>query len=446
MSVVLSVEDVGPCRKQLKIEVPAPAVAAETERVVGEYRRRARLPGFRAGKVPANLVRSRFKKEIEQEVVERLVPRYWHQAEAEQKLDPLLPPELQDVDLSLGESMTFTAIVETRPAVALGDYKQLQLPDPPVEASDEEVDRQLEELRRRAGEWKKVARPASRGDRVVAEIVETGGEPEKTSFEVGDERVWEELSLAATGLTPGQSSTFRRRGAEGEEAKEYKVKVDTVEDLEPAALDDELAKKVSRFQTLGELRSGVQQMVRDAKRRERGRQRENALLQQLRERHPLTLPEGVVQQEMETMVREYAHQLSHQGIDVEHADIDWGALGERARPDAERVVHSRLLLDAIAEAEGVAVPEERLEALLAEIARDRKSTPLAVRRELDSSGRLAGLRRQLRRQETVRRLLGDEDAGVSSESPVHGHDHTHDRPHDHDHEHDHEHHGHSHEE
>ena len=437
MSVVLSVEDVGPCRKQLKIEVPGPAVAAETERVVGEYRKRARLPGFRVGKVPTNIVRSRFKKEIEQDVVERLVPRYWHQAEAEQKLDPLLPPELGEVDLNLGESMTFTATVETRPEISLGNYQDVPLPDPSTEATSEEVDKQLEDLRRRAGEWKKVERPAGRGDRVVAEVNEGEGEPQKTSFEVGNERVWEELSLAATGLAPGQSSTFRRRAGEGEEAKEYKAKVESVEELELAPLDDELAKKVSKFQTLPELRSAVETMIADAKKRERARQRENALLQALRERHPLQLPEGVVQQEMETMVREYAHQLAHQGVDLEKAEIDWGALGERARPDAERIVHSRLLLDAIAEAESIAVSEERLEALLAEIARERKSTPLAVRRDLDSSGRLASLRRQLRRQATVRHLLG-EDAGLESglaEPHVHDHDHDHDHEH-HDHDHD----------
>jgi trigger factor len=442
MSVVLSVEDVGPCRKQLKIEVPAPAVAAETERVIAEYRKRARLPGFRPGKVPANIVRQRFKKEIEQDVVERLVPRYWHQAEAEQKIDPLLPPELQDVDLALGESMTFTAVVETRPEIALGDYKDLNLPDPPVEAGSEEVDEQLEQLRRRAGEWKKVERPAAARDRVVATVAEEKGEPQKTSFEVGDERVWTELSEAVTGLASGGSFTFRRRPAEGQEPKEHTVAVESVEELEPAPLDDSLAKKVSRFETLGELRSAVEKMIVDAKRRERGRQRESALLQQLRDRHPLALPEGVVQQEMETMVREYAHGLSHQGVDVEKANIDWGALGERARPDAERIVHSRLLLDAIAEAEGIAVPEERLEALLAEIARDRKSTPLAVRRELDSSGRLTGLRRQLRRQETVRRLLGDEDPGKEPgvESLAAG-----ELAHHHHHEHGHEHHHHEHE-
>src|SRR5262249_4444960 len=154
----------------------------------------------------------------------------------------------------------------------------------------------------------------------------------------------------------------------------------------------------------------VTESLRQARRRERRRQRENALLQQLRERHPLKLPEGVVQQETETMVREYAHQLSHQGVDVEKAGIDWGEMAESARPAAERIVHSRLLLDAIAERDAIEVPEERLEALLTEIARDRKTTPLAVRRDLDQSGRLASLRRQMRRTATVSRLLGEEDA------------------------------------
>jgi trigger factor len=444
MSVILSVEDVGPCRKQLKIEVPAPAVAAETERVIGEFRKRAKLPGFRPGKVPGNIVRQRFKKEIEQEVVERLVPRYWHQAEAEQKLDPLLAPELQDVDLTLGEAMTFTAVVETRPEIDLGEgYRNLQLPDVPVEPTEEEIERQMEELRKRVGTWKAVERPAGRGDRVAVEITEGSGEPQKTSFEVGDERIWEELSLAVTGLAPNQQSSFRRRAAEGEEPKDYKVRVDTIEELELAPADDELAKKVSRFQTLAELREAVVESLRRARRRERRRQRENAMLQQLRDRHPLTLPEGVVQQETENMVREYAHQLAHQGVDIENVGIDWAELAERARPDAQRMVHSRLLLDALAEREGVEVPEEKLEALLADIARERKSTPLSVRRELDQSGRLASLRRQLRRSEAVTRIIGDEDEGelqsaaAAHQHEHHHHDHEHGHAHDHDHEHEH---------
>lgn len=451
MSVVVSVEDVGPCRKQVKIAVPPAAVAAETERVIKSFAKDARLPGFRKGKVPPSLVRQRFRQEIEQELVDRLVPRYWRQAEAEQRLDPLLPPELGEVDLAVGEAMTFTAIVETRPEIALGDYRDFSLPDPVVEPSDEEVERQLADLQRRVAPWKPVERAASRGDRVTAEVTEEGGEPQKTMFEVGDERVWEELSLAATGLSAGQSSTFRRRAGEGEEAKEYRVKVEAVEEQELPPLDDAFAEAVSRFATFAELRAAVVDNLRAAHRRERRRQREGAMLAQLRERHPLALPEGLVQQETESMVREYAHQLAHQGVDLDKARIDWGALAEQVRPEAERVVHAGLLLDAVADAESVEVPEEQLEGLLAEIARDRKTSALAVRRELDSNGRLQRLRRQLRRQRTASRLLGEEEASVAPELPAaaageegeaqeHAHDHAHD--HDHDHEH---HHGHHHE-
>jgi FKBP-type peptidyl-prolyl cis-trans isomerase (trigger factor) len=120
--------------------------------------------------------------------------------------------------------------------------------------------------------------------------------------------------------------------------------------------------------------------------------------------------------------------------------IDWAALAEQARPEAERVVHAGLLLDAVADAEGIEVPEERLERLLAEIARDRKTTTLQVRRDLDAAGRLTGLRRQLRRQATTSRLLGEEaePAGLQSDAHEHSH-HDHDHAHGHDHEHDHEH-------
>jgi trigger factor len=98
MSVVLSVEDVGPCRKQLTIEIPAPAVEAESARVLREYGAKAKIPGFRQGKVPSGVVRRHFGKEIDQEVIERLVPRYWRQAQAEAELEPLMSPDVDSVD------------------------------------------------------------------------------------------------------------------------------------------------------------------------------------------------------------------------------------------------------------------------------------------------------------------------------------------------------------
>ncbi len=113
MSVVVSMEEVGPCRQRLRIEVPLPAVEAEHERVVSEYGRQAKIPGFRKGKVPIQVVRKRFREDIEREVVERLVPRYWRQAEQEKQLDALDSPSVGDVEYAMGEPLRFTATVDS---------------------------------------------------------------------------------------------------------------------------------------------------------------------------------------------------------------------------------------------------------------------------------------------------------------------------------------------
>src|SRR3984893_15743346 len=180
MSVVVSLQDVGPCRKQLTVEVPAPAVEAETQRVVREFGQRVRIPGFRRGKVPSELVRRRFAKDIEREVIDRLLPRYWRQAQAESEIEPLLPPEVDEVrDLEPGGPLTFVATVETRPKVELGNIHDFQLPDPEIEPGELDVDKALDDLRVRFGEGVPVEPPAARGDLVNAQIVELPELPEK---------------------------------------------------------------------------------------------------------------------------------------------------------------------------------------------------------------------------------------------------------------------------
>src|SRR6185369_3973931 len=170
---VVSIEDVGPCKKQVKVEVPAPEVQAEMDRVVREYGQRVKIPGFRKGKVPQELVRRRYQKDIDQEVVERLLPKYWQKAQAESAIDPLLPPEVDEVqDLTPGSPLTFTASVEARPQIELRNITDFNLPDPPVDPGTMDVDDTLEDLRKQASDWVPVERPAAQGDLVEAEIFE----------------------------------------------------------------------------------------------------------------------------------------------------------------------------------------------------------------------------------------------------------------------------------
>lgn len=149
--------------------------------------------------------------------------------------------------------------------------------------------------------------------------------------------------------------------------------------------------------------------------RERRRQREQALLSQLIERHPLELPQGVVQHESEGMLREYAENLASRGVDLERSPIDWQGMLGQLKPQAERRVHSRLLLDAIAGEKGVAVSEEEFEAALAGFARAQGRSTLAVRQSLDQNGQLAWVRLQLRREKTLDLLLSDD--AVATDAP-----------------------------
>ena len=415
MSVVLSIEDVGPCRKQLKVEVPAPAVEAESRRVVEEYRKHAKLPGFRQGKVPTELVKKKFQKEIEQDVVERLLPRYWKQAEAESELDPLLPPSVDEVDFQPGEALTFVASVEIRPEIELGNLEEFELPELETEPTEEEIEQAVEDMRRAVAEWVTADRPAASGDLVAGKLTqldpETGdpGVEKPFSFEVGDPQVWEELTLEVTGKQADQEAEFVRQEGEGDDAvsRSFRLMVEAVRERDLPDLDDALAARFGEYSDLAALRQGARGELRRGKESERRQQRERAMLDQLLARNPLALPQGVVDSEIEGMLKEYAQSLAGQGVDLEKVDLDWQGMAEQIRPQAERRVHARLVLDAVTSLEAIEVGEEDFEAALAAIGRAQRRSAVSVRQALDRSGNLAGFRAQLGREKAIKRLLGE---------------------------------------
>ena len=452
MSVVTQIEEAGPCRLKVTIEVPAPAVEAELGRVVKDFRGQVNIPGFRRGKVPVSVIHRRFKKEIEGEVAERLLPRYWKQAEAEKDLDPLLPPTVEELTIEAGEPMTVVAVVETRPEIALGDIETFDLPEENADATEPEIDEALADLRKSMADWETVERASAQGDMVwgtavrtvtsgpttesddSAESEDTGAEdaggPEERPIhvEIGGDNVPEELSLALTGKKAGQTATFET--SEGpEDAKEevhYAIEVIEVKEQKLPELDDEFASNFGEFDSMDKLREAMTQNITAKKTQELRQRRRKALLEQLRERHELSLPEGVVQQETERMMREMLEHMSSQGADLENANLDFARMAEGLRPQAQMRVHDRLLLDAIAKDKTLRLDESRFEELLAAIAEDQGTNSLAVRQRLAEDGRLEALRSQLLRDQTVAHLLGEDEeeeaADDSSDSDVEGSD------------------------
>ena len=144
------------------------------------------------------------------------------------------------------------------------------------------------------------------------------------------------------------------------------------------------------------------------------------MLDQLLARHPLELPQGVVDSEIEGMLKEYAQSLAGQGVDLEKAELDWQGMAEQIRPQAERRVHARLLLDAVTSQEKIEVDEEDFETALASIGKAQGQSAVRVRKALDRSGNLAGFRAQLGREKAIKRLLGDEGEETVEQTPEAG--------------------------
>lgn len=451
MTVVVSNQETGPWRRELRLEVPAEQVDQAIGRVAQEYARHAKIPGFRPGKVPRQVILQRFRSEIEEEVKEHLVPRAWEAVQETEELQPLVPPQLAEIgDLAPGAPLTMTVVVEVRPDIELGDVESFTLPEPPTEPTDEEIDQALDELRKERSSWATVERAATPGDQAVVEVreiteeaaegdEETGETPAQTiEIEIGDDRVWEELSDAVTGLAAGESAEFSRDEEqpaeaaadadeddedEGEPADEdteaeaaatrtvtrrFKLEVKEVKERELPELDDAFAGEVADFETVDEMRQAVADHIERQKEDHRRRERENALLDQLRERHPLTLPEGAVRAEVEDMLQEYARSLAQQGVDVENADLDWQSMGEQIRPAAEKKLHARLILDAIAKEKEVEVDPQRVYALVHQIAQQQGEDPSKVFETFSRDGRLGQIHADMVRARTVRILLGDE--------------------------------------
>ena len=439
MSVVVSRREVGVCRQEFEIEVPASEVDAEYLRVARDYRRRARIDGFRKGKAPLDLVRQRFAGSIGEDVSERLAPKYWQRASEEDGVHAMLPPSVAPVLAAPGQPLRFTVTVDVEPEVEIGDSRSFELPQPETEPSEAEVDELLEQVRLQRSTWVPVDRAAARGDRVRGRIHRSalpGYAPEAAAeehdhdhdhghdhdhdhdqrgpathdidLELGDERAWPELTDNLTGLSAGQKADFERTETDEdvERQRGYEIEVEEVLERKLPDVDDDWASSLAAtIETVDDLRRQLSEQVQAQKTEQAGQQRTDALLDQLRERYPVTLPEAVVERETIQMARSYANNLARQGFDFERQQLPWEQLMEEIRPQAEKRAHSSFLLDRIACDDGVEATAEDLERALEIMARARNTNRGRLRRELERDGGLEMLRVELRRDRTVQTLL-----------------------------------------
>jgi trigger factor len=406
--------DVSETRKNLVVEIESSTVDAEIDRVARDYTKAARIPGFRPGKVPARVVKQRFRSQILHDVVHELVPRAVDDALRERGLEPLDTPDIRDVVVEEGQPLKFTATFDTVPSFDLQPYVSLQLRRPQATLQEGAVNETLQSLRERAARFEVVeARPVERGDTVVVDLVrEAGTEPPDThqdvTIEIGAAANPPGFDDEVIGTTVGETKRFEVRYPDDYEMKElagsavnYTVTVKGLKRRVVPDLDDEFARDLGEFDTLAALRARVEQdLTREAEQKAE-RDARGDLLKQLAGWVTFTVPESLIERELDRRIEDFARRLMEQGVDPRKADIDWAAFRQAQQEPARDSVASALVLDEVAQREGLTVSEAEIEAELSRFGERTGRTTAAVRAQLEKDGGISRLATGLRREKAV---------------------------------------------
>jgi trigger factor len=402
----------------LQVEETPEVVTKAWEQAFDRVRREAKLPGFRKGKVPRSMIKLHFADDVRQEVARRLIPDVYRQALAESRIEPVEEPDLQEVTLEENAALKFAAVVEVKPAITLGTYTGLAVEHTPKPFAESEVDEALVALQEQHAEYRSVERAADPGDLVIVDYTLTpeGQEPRSETgygFIVGSGNVLPELEEAVIGLAAGGSRPARVRFPDDHRSEALRgtaadatVTVTEVKEKVLPALDDEFAKTVGgSFETLEALRAEIRTGLQARREAENRRALETAVLDAVMAGHDFEVPEALILRQVGHQIEHAREHMRRQGVDPDRVPWDYKKLLEDLRPGAQKAVKRALLIEAIAEKEGLAAADADVEAEVERVAQASQRPAPAVRRMLEQSGDLEGIRHSLDERRTIDFLI-----------------------------------------
>ena len=427
-------------RKSLTFEIEPEVVEKEVEKRARDYARKVRIPGFRPGKVPPEVIKKRFRAQVLEDAAEAIVNRVVFEELEGRGLRPLASPKVTDLKIDESQPMTFRAVFETLPLVELPEYRGIAVKSRTAEVTDAQVEEEITRLREDAARYDPVEpRPAETGDFVVLDVKwmpteqpataasEAGFTPAKRAgvqggaaqrplarhdenvlVEIGAADNHKELNAALVGMTPGETRIVhvvmeeaQQSPPKAERAVDYTVVLkDIKKEVVPPA-DDEFAKDLGDFGSLGELRDKVRERLLAAEERKVEREVRNSLVEALVERATFEVPETLVDRHMNARTESAARGLLYQGVDPSKAGVDWKNYREAQRDDSVKAAKADVLLDEIARREGIEALEADVDAEVARIAERLRKPKETLRRQMEKEGDLSALRARIREDKTL---------------------------------------------
>ena len=411
------VNELNACKRGLEVEVPGQVVLDEMERAYRDYSRRARVPGFRQGKIPIDVVRRRFSREVREEVIGRMVREYAFKAIEDNKLQPVHDPVLDEIKYDTGQPLLFKATFEVRPPISVTGYHGMKITIRKREVGDTMVEDAIRGLAERAARLEAIdeVRPVQKGDYVVGSLscrfIKGDGKnlaDEPILLEAGAESNHPDFNAALLGLSAGESRSFETSYADDSSAEAlrgrsvaYTLTAREIKKKILPEINDDLARELGNFQSLEELRGKVREQIEQrAKEAERSEAREK-ILADLVSRHAFEVPEALVKGEVDGRLEAIVREMMDRGMDPTKVPVNWQEEHDKLRPAAVDAVRAMLVLEAVAAQEGIEVSDEDVNHWLRDEARRHNVSVTALKERLAESARLAGVRRRIVREKSL---------------------------------------------
>ncbi len=418
--------DVNPTRKRLEVEVPASDVQSVVDELLREFRRTAKIPGFRPGKAPLEVVRKKMGAGLGREAAERILDRFAREALSREDVRPVEGSIRVDLDeegelrpVVEGDPYRFTLEIDVLPEIEPRDYEGLQVARPAVELDEERVGAEMERIRQSRARLVEVGdRPSRKGDVVLVELEVVGEdgevlmEPRVQTIALGDENNIPAFDEHLTGRREGDQVSFQVSYPEDYPAEQLAGKTVTmrgtvrmVREQQVPEWTDELAREVAGegegVETVADLREKVREAIRAHLEAEADRTARRRMLDMILERNPVPVPETLVEREVRARLEEIGRDLAARGLDPKEVDVDWEEVIRQQRQESEKAVREVLLLEAIARREGLRVEPAEVERELELLARREGADPAELRRRLEERGMMEVLEKQLLRSKCV---------------------------------------------
>jgi trigger factor len=424
-----AVETLDPTRVRLTVEVPFAELKPDLDAAYQKIAEQVNVPGFRRGKVPPRIIDQRFGRgPVLEEAINSALPNLYGKAVEENKLEVVGRPEVEVTDFADGEQLKFTAEIDVRPEFDLPEYKGVEVEVEDAEVTDEQVDEQVEALRKRFGTLTGVERGVQTGDFVTLDLVASidgedleDGSAAGVSYEVGSDSMVDGLDAAIEGKAAGEQAAFRSKlvgGSRAGDEADIAVTVGAVKARELPGLDDDFAQLASEFDTLEELRTDLRERLTRARRFEQGAQARDKVLETVLGAVEIPLPAKAVEAEIAWRTEQLDQQIEAAGMTREgfyklqdQTEEDFAADLDKQVRDGMK---AQFVLDKLADAEELSVNQAELTQHLIRRAQGTGMSPDQFAKSVVDGGQVPALVGEVRRGKALQLIL--ENAAIKDAS------------------------------